>query len=206
MRSPPAGFAGRGAVLALASLSTSLGATAVMGSGAHNICAGHGLCARLLAADGPKLGQGRRPSVGIGAQDERLAAELHRAQSACTYLLIRLLAAEAISVAKFFDGECAGEMRRRHRCSHDVSSFHGHRSGVGGRLIDDGDVLVHDQKYPLFLVVYKSAGQRPLIIRWSVEADRRFGTKPSGKWGATISIASSNGPFSMFFCSPSLPP
>jgi len=33
-----------------------------------------------------------------------------------------------------------------------------------------------------------------------------FGTKPSGKWGARILIASSNGPFSMFFCRPSLPP
>jgi hypothetical protein len=45
-----------GAVLALASLSTSLGATAGRGSGAHNICAGHGSCARLLAGDGPQLG------------------------------------------------------------------------------------------------------------------------------------------------------
>src|SRR5262249_8689062 len=67
------------AVLALASLSTSLGATAGGGSGAHNILARHGSCARLLAAGGPKLGQGRRPDLGIGAQDERLAAELHRA-------------------------------------------------------------------------------------------------------------------------------
>src|ERR1700750_3386294 len=39
-----------GDVLALASLSTSLGATAGMGSGAHSICAGHGSYARLLAA------------------------------------------------------------------------------------------------------------------------------------------------------------
>src|SRR5262245_60149376 len=38
------------AVLALASLSTSLGATAGKGSGAHNICAEHGSCTRLLAA------------------------------------------------------------------------------------------------------------------------------------------------------------
>jgi len=53
-------------VLALASLSTSLGATAWRGSGAHNICAGHGSSARLLAAAGPELGQGRRPSVHIG--------------------------------------------------------------------------------------------------------------------------------------------
>src|SRR6266516_2283299 len=80
-----------GAVLALASLSTSLGATAGRGSGAHNICAGHDSCARLLAADGPKLGQGRRPDLGIGAQDERFAAELHRARSASADLLIRRL-------------------------------------------------------------------------------------------------------------------
>src|SRR5262249_391999 len=68
------GRAGRaiGAVLALASLSTSLGATVGKGSGAHNICAGHGSSARLLAADGPKFGQGRRPGIGIDAQDERL--------------------------------------------------------------------------------------------------------------------------------------
>jgi hypothetical protein len=59
---------------------------------------------------------------------------------------------------------------------------------------------------PQFLVACLSAAQPPLIIRWSVEADRHFGTKPSGKWGATILIASSNGPFSMFFCRPSLPP
>src|SRR5215475_7746646 len=38
------------AVLALASLSTLLGTTAGRGSGAHNICAGHGSCASLLAA------------------------------------------------------------------------------------------------------------------------------------------------------------
>src|SRR5215831_18094281 len=61
---------------------------------------------------------------------------------------------------------------------------------------------------PQFLVTTASVDQRPLIIRWSVEADRRSGTKPSGKWGATILIASSNGPFpfAMFFCSPSVPP
>src|SRR5262249_9352175 len=108
-------------------------ATAERGSGAHNICAGHGLCARLLAADGPKLGQGRRPSVGIGGQDERLAAKLHGTQSSCTYLLMRLLAAEARSVTKFFDGECAGETRRRRSDSHRVSSFYGHRSDGNGR-------------------------------------------------------------------------
>src|SRR5262249_5128923 len=56
-----------GDVLALASLSTSLGATGRRGSGAHNLYAGHGSCARLLAAGGPKLGQGRRPNFGIGA-------------------------------------------------------------------------------------------------------------------------------------------
>ena len=59
---------------------------------------------------------------------------------------------------------------------------------------------------PPFLVACWSAGQRPLIVRWSVEVDMGFGTKPSGKWGARILIASSNGPFSMFFCMPSLPP
>src|SRR5262249_18634383 len=50
------GRAGRaiGAVLALASLSTPLGATAGRGSGARNICAGHGSCARLLAAAGAR--------------------------------------------------------------------------------------------------------------------------------------------------------
>src|SRR5262249_36023935 len=65
------GGAGRAidAVLALASLSTSLGTTAWRGSGAHNICVGHGSCARLLVADSPEFGQGRRPGVGIGAQD-----------------------------------------------------------------------------------------------------------------------------------------
>src|SRR5215472_14917374 len=99
------GAAGRAidAVLALASLSTLLGATAGRGSGAHNICAGHGSCARLLAADGPKLGQGRRPDLGIGVQDERLAADLHGAQSSCTYLLIRLLAAETIGITEVFE-------------------------------------------------------------------------------------------------------
>jgi hypothetical protein len=74
--------------------------------GAHNICAGRGSCARLLAAGGTKLGQARRPDLGIGVQDERLATELHGAQSSCTYLLIRLLAAETIGFTKFLDGEC----------------------------------------------------------------------------------------------------
>src|SRR5262249_43225083 len=91
------------AVLALPSLSTSLGATAGRGSGAHNICAGHGSCARLLAAGGPKLGEGRRPDLGIGAQDKRLAADLHGAQSSCTYLLIRLLAAKTIGITEVFE-------------------------------------------------------------------------------------------------------
>ena len=43
-----------GEVLAFASLSTSLGATAGRGSGVHNICAEHGSCARLLAAAGAR--------------------------------------------------------------------------------------------------------------------------------------------------------
>jgi hypothetical protein len=70
------GWAGRAIrdVLALASLSTSSGATVGRGSGAHNICAGHGSCARLLAAGGPKLGQGRRPSIGVSPQDHGLLA------------------------------------------------------------------------------------------------------------------------------------
>src|SRR5262245_15420615 len=91
------------AVLALASLSTWLGTTAGRGSGAHNICAGHGSCARLLAAGGPKLGQGRRPDFGIGAQYERLAAELDRAQSAGAYLLIRRLTADPVRITKVFE-------------------------------------------------------------------------------------------------------
>src|SRR5215468_1066028 len=99
------GGAGRaiGAVLALASLSTSVGATAWRGSGAHNICAGHGSCARLLAADSPEFGQGRRPGLSIGAQDERLAADLERAQSAGAYLLIRRLTADPIRLTKVFE-------------------------------------------------------------------------------------------------------
>src|SRR5262249_25801557 len=68
------------AVLALASLSTLLGTTAGRGSCAHNIWAAHGGCARLLAAAGPKMGQGRRRVLGTGAEDERLAAELDRAE------------------------------------------------------------------------------------------------------------------------------
>src|SRR5262249_25387212 len=99
------GAAGRaiGAVVALASPSTSLGATAGRGSGAHKICAGHGSCARLLAAGGPKLGQGRRPDLGICAQYERLAAELDRAQSAGAYLLIRRLTADPVGITKVFE-------------------------------------------------------------------------------------------------------
>src|SRR5215831_12830407 len=60
-------------------------------------------CARLLAADGPELGQGRRPSVGIGAQDERLATKLHGTQSAGAYLLICRLTADPIRVTKVFE-------------------------------------------------------------------------------------------------------
>src|SRR5262249_53983538 len=90
------------AVLALASLSTLLGATAGRGSGAHDICAGHGSCTRLRAADGPQFGQGRRPDLGIGAQDQRLAAELNRAQSASADLLIRRLAADPVRITKIF--------------------------------------------------------------------------------------------------------
>src|SRR5262249_23306637 len=99
------GGAGRAmnTALALASLSTSLGATAGRGSGAYNICAGHGSCARLLAADGPKLGQGRRPGVGIRAPDERLATELHGAQSAGAYLLIRRFTADPVGITKVFE-------------------------------------------------------------------------------------------------------
>src|SRR5262249_52742485 len=115
------------AVLALASLSTLLGTTAGRGSGAHNICAGHGSCARLLAADGPKLGQGRRPALGIGAQDERLAAELHCAQSAGAYLLIRRLTADPVGITEVFEREsssvhfqftyvCGGGRESDHRC------------------------------------------------------------------------------------------
>src|SRR5262249_43690573 len=72
-------------------------------SGGVRVCVGHGSRARLLAADGPKLGQGRRPGVGIGVQDERLAADLHGAQSSCTYFLIRLLAAETIGITEVFE-------------------------------------------------------------------------------------------------------
>jgi len=122
------------AVLALASLSISLGTTAGRGRGAHNICAGHGSCARLLGPGGPKLGQGRRPNLGIGAQDERFATELYRAQSAGTYLLICLFAAETIGITKFLDGESTGQVRRcrSDSCRHTVSSFRGRRSDGGG--------------------------------------------------------------------------
>jgi hypothetical protein len=82
-------------VLALGTLSTSLGTTA---GGAHNICANHGSCARLLAAAGPKLGQGCRPDLGIGAEDQRFAAELDRAQSAGADLLIRRLSADSVGI------------------------------------------------------------------------------------------------------------
>src|SRR5262249_52902483 len=41
---------------------------------------------------------------------------------------------------------------------------------------------------PPFVVACLSAGQRALIVRWGVEVDMGFGTKPSGKWGATILI------------------
>ena len=111
------GRAGRaiGDVLALASLSTSLGATAGRGSGAHNICAGHGSCARLLAvrllaAGGPKLGEARCPSVGIGAQDERLAAKLHGTQAAGAYLLICRLTADPVGITKIFERQAGGNI------------------------------------------------------------------------------------------------
>src|SRR5262249_22633194 len=101
------GRAGRAidAVLALASLSTSLGATAWRGSGAHNICAGHGSCARLLAAAGTKLGEARRPSVHIGCKQNRPAPQLDRAQFAGAYLLICRLATDAVPVAKLVDSK-----------------------------------------------------------------------------------------------------
>jgi hypothetical protein len=103
------GAAGRviGAMLALASLSTSLGATAWRGGGAHNIDAGHGSCARLLAAAGTKLGEARRPSIDIGCKQNRPATQLDRAQFAGAYLLICRLATDAISVAKFLDSKSA---------------------------------------------------------------------------------------------------
>src|SRR5262249_12498940 len=99
------GGAGRAmnTALALASLSTLLGTTAGRGRGAQNICAGHGSCARLLAAARPKLRQGRRPNLRIAAQDERLAAEPHCAQSAGAYLLIRRLTADPVSITKVFE-------------------------------------------------------------------------------------------------------
>src|SRR5262249_41929177 len=64
--------------------------------------------ARLLAADGPKLGQGCRPDLSIGAQDERLAAELDRAQPAGAYLLIRRLTADPIRITKVFERQSKG--------------------------------------------------------------------------------------------------
>src|SRR5262245_38052090 len=118
------------AVLALSSLSTSLGATAGRGSGAHNICAGHGSCARLLAAAGPQLGQGRRPDLGIGAQDERLAAELDRAQPPGAYFLIRPLSAETIGLTEFVDGESTGQTRRCRSHGHTLSPCGGPRGLV----------------------------------------------------------------------------
>src|SRR5262245_60719816 len=54
-----------------------------------------------------------------------------------------------------------------------------------------------------FLVHYGVGRSGPLIIRWSVEADKGFGTKPLGKWGARILIASHKGPFLLFFWNPS---
>src|SRR5262249_62338629 len=62
-----------------------------------------GSCARLLVADSPEFGQGRRPGVGIGAQDEGLAAELDRAQSASAYLLICRLTADPVRITKVFE-------------------------------------------------------------------------------------------------------
>jgi hypothetical protein len=52
---------------------------------------------------GPKVGQGRRPDLGIDAQDERVAAELDRAQSAGAYLLIRRLTADPVGITKVFE-------------------------------------------------------------------------------------------------------
>src|SRR6516165_7949821 len=72
--------------------------------------------------------------------------------------------------------------------------------------VDYNDVLGYTQKCSNFWSTRESTDQRPLIIRWSVEADRGFGTKPRGKWGATILTASHNAPLGVFFCSPSLPP
>src|SRR5262249_178104 len=65
--------------------------------------AGHGLCARLLPAAGPKLGEGARPDLGTGAEDEGLATEVQGAESGGAYLLIRLLAAETIGFTKVFE-------------------------------------------------------------------------------------------------------
>src|SRR5262245_9425342 len=94
------------AVLALASLSTLLGTTAGRGGGAHNICAGHGSCARLLAADGPKLGQGRRPDLGVGPQDQCLLSELQRSQAAAPYFGVERVTTDAIARAELADGKC----------------------------------------------------------------------------------------------------
>src|SRR5262249_56668997 len=46
--------------------------------------------------------EGRRPNVGIGAQDECFAAELDRAQSAGAYLLIRRLTANPVGITEVF--------------------------------------------------------------------------------------------------------
>src|SRR5262249_36643047 len=101
-----AGGAGRAidTVLALASLSTLLGTTAGRGSGAHNICAGHGSCA--LEADGPKFGQGRRPGVGIGSQNDRLLRELECPQAATLHFAVKRVTTDAIARAELADGKC----------------------------------------------------------------------------------------------------
>src|SRR5262245_63324239 len=98
------GRAGRaiGAVLALASLSTSLGATAGRGSGARNICAGHGLCTRLLAvrllaAAGTKLGEARGPGIGIGAHNDGFLAQLAWAQAAALHFGVERGATDAVA-------------------------------------------------------------------------------------------------------------
>src|SRR5215471_11326000 len=81
------------AVLALATLSTSLGATACRGSGAHNICAGHGSCARLLAAAGARQPSKKLAQVVIG--DERAASELARHEVSVADCGVHGISAEA---------------------------------------------------------------------------------------------------------------
>jgi len=80
-------------VLTLASLSTSLGATACRGSGAHNICAGHGSCARLLAAAGARQPSKKLAQVVIG--DERAASELARHEVSVADCGVHGISAEA---------------------------------------------------------------------------------------------------------------